>query len=114
MVILTMSVWQDNWPVTVAATNSDPTANMIVPHKKRNGTVSDYPRPMAITQYNQYMGGVTNSVAITMLKSVAKILQVFVFMFDLAITNSFILAKLYTNIKIPNLNFSEQILQRSL
>ena len=58
MVILTMSVWQDNWPVTVAATNSDPTANMIVPHKKRNGTVSDYPRPMAITQYNQYMGGV--------------------------------------------------------
>ena len=22
---LTISVWQDNWPVTVAATNSDPT-----------------------------------------------------------------------------------------
>ena len=105
---LTISVWQDNRPVTVAATNSDPTANMTVPRKKRDGTVSDYPCPMAITQYNQYMGGVDRNDQLrgyynVRLKCRKYYKYLFWFMFDLAITNSFILAKLYTNIKIPNL-----------
>ena len=40
---LTVSVWQDNRPVTVIATNSDPTEPMTVNRKLRDGTAITIP-----------------------------------------------------------------------
>jgi hypothetical protein len=55
---LTVSLWQDNKPVTVIATDSDPTQMDSVSRKHKDGTSHTYPCPPAIAEYNKKMGGV--------------------------------------------------------
>ena len=55
---LTVSVWQDNKPVTVSSTFCQTVPLDSVSRKLRNGQHSVFPCPEAITQYNHYMGGV--------------------------------------------------------
>ena len=57
---LTVSVWQDNRPVTVAATNCDPTEEVQVTRKKRDGSSVLVRCPLAVVLYNKCMGGVDN------------------------------------------------------
>ncbi len=57
---LTVTVWQDNRPVVVIATNADPTTTENVMRKK-DGTRASYPCPPSITKYTTYMGGVDHS-----------------------------------------------------
>lgn len=54
---LTVSVWQDNKPVSVIATNSNPTKPQTVQCKHKDKTSHTYPCPSAIADYNHYMGG---------------------------------------------------------
>ena len=58
---LTISVWQDNGPVTVAATNSDLTVEAQVVWKKRDGSTIVVKCPQSVVLYNKYMGGVDNN-----------------------------------------------------
>ena len=55
---LTVTVWQDNRPVVLIATNSDPTKKETVKRKKRDGTIATYNCPSSLSLYNRYMGGV--------------------------------------------------------
>ena len=55
---LTMSAWQDNKTVTVAATNCDPTVNEQVLRKQKDGTSIVVKCPQSVVLYNKYMGGV--------------------------------------------------------
>ena len=55
---LTISVWQDNRPVTVAATNSDPTEEGEVTRKKRDGSTIQVRCPQSVVLYNKNMGAV--------------------------------------------------------
>ena len=57
---LTVSVWQDNKPVTVVATNSDPTVDQ-VSRKQRDGSSLAVSCPQSIVLYNDNMGGVDNN-----------------------------------------------------
>ena len=59
---LTVSVWQDNRPVCVAASNSDPTTSESVKRKKRDGSHDTFSCPQAVYLYNRYMGGVDRNV----------------------------------------------------
>ena len=58
---LTTTVWQNNKPVTIIATNSDPTSSDTVTHKKKDGTRQSYTCPMSVAQYNKYMEGVDHN-----------------------------------------------------
>ena len=55
---LTVTVWQDNRPVTLISTNSDPTTTSSVVRKNRDGTTATYSCPDSLALYNQNMGGV--------------------------------------------------------
>ena len=54
----TVCVWQDNKPVTILATNSDPTKEETVKRKNKDGTTREVPCPQATRLYNMFMGGV--------------------------------------------------------
>ena len=58
---LTITVWQDNRPVTMAATNSDPTEEDQVTRKKRDGSTVQVGCPQCVVLYNRYMGGLDNN-----------------------------------------------------
>ena len=55
---ITVSLWQDSRPVVVVASNSDPKEVKSVDRKMADGTRKSVKCPAAITNYNQYMGGV--------------------------------------------------------
>ena len=105
---LTVSVWQDNRPVVVIATNSDPTTNEIVTRKKRDGTSATYPCPMSVAQYNKYMGGVDHNDQLrgyyhVRLKCRKYYKYIFWFLFDVVITNSFILCRSHTDKRVDSI-----------
>ena len=89
---LTVSVWQDNRPVCVAASNSDPTTSELVKRKKRDGSHDNFSCPQAVYLYNRYMGGVDRNDQLrgyyqVRLKGRKYYKYIFWFLFDLAITN---------------------------
>lgn len=93
---LTVSVWQDNRPVVMIATNSDPTTTSSVLRKNKDGTTNTYSCPKSLMSYNQHMGGVDQNDQLrgyyhVRLKCRKHYKYVFWFLFDLAITNAFIL-----------------------
>ena len=55
---LTVSVWQDNRPVVVIASNSDPTVSTSVTRKNKNKKSQTVSCPSAVALYNKCMGGV--------------------------------------------------------
>ena len=99
---LTVAVWQDTKTVTMAATNSDPTIEQHVMRKKDGSTVS-VRCPHSVVLYNKYMGGVDHNDQLrgyyhVRLKCKKFYKYVFWFMFDVAITNSYILCKHFTHL----------------
>ena len=100
---LTVSVWQDNKPVTVIATDSDPTKKDSVSRKHKDGTSHTYSCPPAVSEYNKKMGGVDNNDQLrgyyhVRLKCRKYYKYVFWFAFDLVVTNCFILCRHYTDL----------------
>ena len=100
---LTVSLWQDNKPVTVIATDSDPTQMDSVSRKHKDGSSHTYPCPPAIGEYNRKMGGVDNNDQLrgyyhVCLKCRKYYKYIFWFLFDLMVTNSFILCRDFTDL----------------
>ena len=58
---LTVSLWQDNKPVVVIATNSDFTSTESVPRKQWDGSTQLFPCPTSVFLYNKYMGGINTN-----------------------------------------------------
>ena len=112
---LTVSVWQDNRAVTVAATNSDPTVEEQVSRKKRDGSSISVKCPQSIILYNKYMGGVDNNDQLrgyyhVRLKCRKFYKYIFWFLFDVVITNSYILCKHFTDLGVRDVkSFREQL-----
>lgn len=59
---LTVSVWQDNKPVTVVTTNSVPTIKEQVFRKQRDGSSNAVSCPQSIVLCNTNMGGVDDFI----------------------------------------------------
>ena len=107
---MTASAWKDNKVVTVMSTTSQPSATGIVFRRQRDGTRVSVPCPEAILTYNRNMGGVAiltynrNMGGVDRgdelrgyyncrVKSRKFCKYIFYFLFDVAITNAFILYK---------------------
>ena len=95
---LTASVWQDTKPVTVIATNAQTLPLDTVQRKLKTGDYKTFDCPEAISIYNRYMGGVDKNDQLRQyyhvrLKCKKYYKYLFWMIFDVAVTNSFILAK---------------------
>ena len=96
---LSVTVWQDNRPVTLISTNSDPTTTNSVVRKNRDGTTATYSCPDSLALYNQNMGRVNRNDQLrgyyhVQYKGRKSYKYVFWFLLDLAITNAYILSQL--------------------
>ena len=94
---LTVTAWQHNKTVTLAATNSDPTVEEQVMRKK-DGTSIVVRSPQPVVLYNINMGGVDHNDQLrgyyhVRLKSHKIYKYIFWFLFEVAVTNTHILCK---------------------
>ncbi len=95
---LAVVLWQDNKPVVVVSTNCDPSSSTTVQRRLKDGTQVAVPCPTSVNLYNQYMGGVDLNDQLrgyyrVRLKGRKFYKYIFWFLFDVAITNSYILCK---------------------
>ena len=119
---LTATVWQDKKPVPVVATNSDPTLPTQVLRKNKDGSKSVVVCPQSQEKYNEFMGGVDHSDQLrgyynVRLKCRNFYKYVHWFLFDIAVTNSYILFSKFTedrDIHVPDLKTFRVDLARSL
>ena len=99
---LLTTVWMDNKVVSILSTNTQPAECGIIGRKQRNGQKIDVPCPNSIMAYTENMGGVDRNDQLRQyymvrLKSRKNYKYIFWYLFDLAITNSYILYKLYND-----------------
>ena len=103
----TASAWKDTKVVTVMSTNTQPSAIGTVLRRQRDGSCIPVPCPESIIDYNRYMGGVDRGDQLRgyykcRMKSRKFYKYIFYFLFDVSITNTFILYKNYCS--SPTLN----------
>ena len=94
---LTAVVWQDKRPVNVISTLSQPGAMELVSRRQRDGSRKDVMCPSAIATYTQNMGGVDLGDQLrkyysVRLKCTKNYKYVFWFIFDVCITNAYVLS----------------------
>ena len=95
---MTASVWMDNRAVTVMSTSTQPLATGSVLRRQKNGSRISVPCPEAIISYNLWMGAVDRGeqmrgYCLCRVKSRKFYKYIFYFLFDVSITNAFILYK---------------------
>ena len=98
---MSASVWQDRKAVTVMSTTTQPQASGTVLRRQRDGSRIPVPCPESVVQYNTYMGGVDRGDQLRgyyscRTKSRKFYKYIFYFLFDVAVTNSYILYKNYS------------------
>ena len=91
-------MWQDNRPVVVASTNCDPTQVTLVQRCLKDGSRTSIPCPSSISLHNKYMSGFDNNDQLRGYYSVRTkgkkcYKYIWWFVFDVAVTNMYILAK---------------------
>ena len=96
---LTVSAWKDNKVVVIAATNSDPTIEEEVTRKKKDGSTIPVKCPQSVVLYNKIMGGVDYNDQLrgyyrVRLKCKKFYKYIFWFLFDVAVTNSYVVTTL--------------------
>jgi len=104
---LTVTAWQDNKVVLVTSTLSDPTNNVTVNRKLKDGSSISITCPESVRDYNRFMGGVDHNDQMrkyhnirTKSRKVYK--YIFWFLFEAAVTNALILCKKYTDLNISS------------
>lgn len=95
---LTAVVWQDKRPVHMLSTLSQPAALETVSRRQRDGSMQQVSCPTAISTYTKYMGGVDRGDQLrkyysVRLKCNKNYKYIFWFIFDVCITNAFIISK---------------------
>lgn len=92
------SCWKDNKPTTIMYTGFNPTDNVQVQRKKKDGSSVTYPCPAAMASYNCHMGGVDvgdqlRGYYCTTLKSRKFYKYISNFLQECSLTNAFVLYK---------------------
>ena len=93
---LVATAWKDNKVVNIVSTLADPGDHTSVNRRQKDGTQLTVPCPQCVALYNRYMGGVDLGDQLrgsynVRLKNRKNYKYVFWFLFDVAITNAFIL-----------------------
>ena len=91
--------WQDKKTVNTLSTADDPaTIRQTVQRKQKNGNIIEVPCPSTIRQYNDHMNGVDRADQLRTMLSTYRTsrrwwLYLFWFLFDVAVTNAFVLMR---------------------
>ena len=109
---LVLSIWQDNKAVTVLSTNAQSTTTVMVKRRQKDGTRVDVQCPESVALYNKYMGGVDKGDQLHQYysirtKSKKMYKYIFWFLFDVTITNAFILYQLTSQTSSKSLPLKE-------
>ena len=93
---LVVTTWQDKKTVIMAATMCQPNATTMVQRRQKDGSSMMVPCPESVVMYNQYMGGVDRGDQLrgyyhVRLKCVENYKYIFWFLFEVAVTNAYIL-----------------------
>ena len=104
---LIVTIWQDTKVVTMASTNCQPNATGNVKRKTKTGGIVTVPCPKSIITYNQNMGGVDFNDQLRgyysiRLKSRKFYKYLFWSVFDIGLTNMFIVCKKFTELGYNN------------
>ena len=96
------SSWMDNKIVTMMSTNTQPHEMGSVLRRKKDGTRHQIPCHQSIINYNMFMGGVDQGDQLRgyykyRIKTRKFYKYVFFFLFEVAVTNGYILYKHYTD-----------------
>ena len=96
------TLWLDNRVVTVLSTNSQPAEMSQVRRRQGDGSRREIPCPSSVAKYNAYMGGVDHNDQLrkyyhVTLKCRKCYRYIFWFLFEVSVTNSYILSKLCTD-----------------
>ena len=99
---LSVYLWQDNRPVIIVSTNCDPSLSTQVQRRQKNGTTLSVPCPLSVQLYNKYMGGVDRNDQLrgyysVRLKGRKCYKYMWWFIFDVAVTNCYILSRHHSN-----------------
>jgi hypothetical protein len=97
--------WKDKKVVNYLATNADPSENVAVQRRQKDGSIKEVPCPAIGQNYNRYMFGVDRADQLRMAYSTCRKAikwwkYLFWFCMDIAIVNSFICMKESRNHKI--------------
>ena len=100
---LSVYLWQDNRPVVIGSTNCNPLETTTVRRRQKDGTQVEVSCPTSISLYNKYMGGVDRNDQLrgyynVRLKGRKFYKYIWWFLFDVVVTNSYILAKHHSTI----------------
>ena len=95
---VSVSVWQDRKMVTVISTATDPTQVTTVMRRQHDGSQTPVPCPMSACKYNEKMGAVDTGDQLRgyyrcRTKFRKFYMYIFSFLFDVVVTNSYILYK---------------------
>ena len=95
---MSVSVWKDRKIVKVMSTATDPTEETTVMRRQRDGTRIPVSCPISVKRYNEKMGAVDNGDQLRgyyrcHTKFRKFYMYIFSFLFDMVVTNSFILYK---------------------
>ena len=104
---LTATIWQDKKQVSVLSTCTQPGETQNVYRRQRDGNRTLVPCPTPIVTYNQNMGGVDRADQMrkyygVRLKCNKNYKYIFWFIFDVCITNAFVLTKFCVTIPSSN------------
>ncbi len=96
--LVAAAAWKDRKVVMVLSTNTQPSAKGTVLRRLKDRTRASLPCPESIVTYNESMGGVDRGDQVRgyyscRTKSQKFYRSIFFFLFDVAITNAFILQK---------------------
>ena len=95
---VSVCVWQDTRPVTFMSSGHNPVHTTSIRRKKGDGSSIDVDCPVAIVDYNQYMGGVDRGDQYMQyyrghVKSRKSYKHLFWYVFDVCVLNAFILSR---------------------
>ena len=116
---LSVSLWQDNQPVLVVSTNSNPSESTQVLRRQKDGTSVAVRCPMSVYLYNKYMSGVDRNDQLrgyygVRLKGRKFYKYIWWFLFDVVVTKSYILAKNHSSLTVKSVKDFRIALARSL
>ena len=98
---LVTTSWKDNKVVTVLSSNVQPGEVDTCKRKQKNGTHMQHSCPVAVVEYVKYMRGVDRNdqlrtYYLVRLKSRKFYKYIFWFLFELAVTNAFVVYRTYS------------------
>ena len=109
---LNVCIWQDTRPVVVLSSHNSPGKTAEIRRKKKDGAVISIPCPSVIIDYNKYMGGIDHNDQLRQYYHVRQKCRkyykyIFWFLFDVSLTNSFILSRFNSHLSSTIKNIKE-------